>query len=85
MTLAVLIQASENIMGMQKGGLEEPWVYNCSPEPSTVCVPDSLMLYEKSRKAFGRLVAVLTCWDYRFWPEFLEVLQLVQEKWDELF
>jgi len=47
-------------MGMQKGGLEQQWVYCCSAVPSIGCIPDPRMLYEKPGKAFGGLVAVPT-------------------------
>lgn len=60
MALAALVQASGNIMGMQKGGLEQHWVYFCSAVPSMGCVPEPGMLYEKPRQAFGGLVAILT-------------------------
>lgn len=60
MALAVLVQALGNVTGMQKGGLEQHWVYFCPAVPSMGCVPQPRMLYKKPRKAFGGLLAVLT-------------------------
>lgn len=78
MGLAVLVQASGNVMWMQKGGLEQHWAYFSSAVPSMGCVPEPGMLYKKRIWKAAGCCHLLRY--YPFWPGILEVLPVSSRK-----